>query len=183
MWVLYNYINMKVIFLDFDGVLNSTQSMIYWRRELGKKKYKKTQRAIDRFCPIAVSNLNYIFESIKKLKIVISSSWRHGRDLETLKQILKDYGFNYSQRVIGTTPTVLRGFNGDERDFEILEWLEENKDKHIEQWAAIDDIDYFSENKEFEGKFFKTSEDMGLTMMETRRIIKYFGGPTYFSLV
>ncbi len=73
---------MKVIFLDIDGVLN-TSGHIEWRF---KQKRRRTQ---EYWCPIACSNLNAIGEVADgEVGIVISSTWRLGRTAKQLRELL-----------------------------------------------------------------------------------------------
>jgi histidinol phosphatase-like enzyme len=59
---------MKVIFLDFDGVLNSIQDSIFYSRTKGDYGFK--------FSPLACSNIQWLLEQDPSIKIVISSTWR-----------------------------------------------------------------------------------------------------------
>lgn len=63
----------KVIFLDFDGVLNTLKY-----QEFLKKEGKKTQ---DELCPLfdpeAVNNLKVIVDAVPTANIVINSTWKY----------------------------------------------------------------------------------------------------------
>lgn len=132
----------KVVFLDFDGVLNSWQESFMNKREretrvgkfwdevsiravrLGRYMPKKWANAwywecnfwfsnYADFCPIACSNFISLLEDVPELKIVISSSWRsHGLDI--CKRILKRNGIDVS-RIIGVTPNYGTSAEGDWR--------------------------------------------------------------------
>ena len=89
---------MKVIFLDFDGVLNSHQSATFWHNRRDQSKWEnemyrdwpgtlKEYIAME-FCPIALSNIEELVRRIPGVKIVVSSTWRIGETPETLKKIL-----------------------------------------------------------------------------------------------
>lgn len=119
---------MKVIFLDFDGVLNSEQFIRALYRKEGP------QGLIREFCPIATSNLMTILTEVPDAQIVVSSSWRLGTSLEELQQILFEHAGVPKGRVIGKTPVDIKY---GPRGFEIQAWL----DKHPEvtKFVIIDD--------------------------------------------
>ena len=96
---------MKIIFLDFDGVLNSS---------------KTTGQELE---PLLVKKLNYLVDKTDAL-IVVTSSWRIGHDIKYLDDVLRNYGYN-GFFVYGFTLTRL---NSDyNRSLQIKEWLENYK--------------------------------------------------------
>jgi len=159
---------MKVLFLDFDGVLNSTQEVIYHGR---LEKKDGNSRYYD-FCPIACSNVQYILEEVLDLKIVISSTWRLGNTLERLREILQNNGID-SSRVIGVTPehdenTSPSRVRGDQ----IKAWLSLHPE--VTQYAIIDDDnDMLISQRPF---FFRTDRHHGLQWKSTKAIIKLLNG-------
>jgi hypothetical protein len=74
---------MKVVFLDFDGVLNSYRFMLEDRLQ-----HKTGVVGLD---PKAVAHVNYICGKTDAV-IVVSSSWRYGNTLSELKDILRAVG-------------------------------------------------------------------------------------------
>src|SRR6202158_2602282 len=83
---------MKVIFLDFDGVLNSAASFVL------EARFRKENKVFDDLCPvnetlchICTSNFRHILDEVPDVKIVISSSWRNLFELEWLKDKLQEY--------------------------------------------------------------------------------------------
>lgn len=101
---------MKIIFLDFDGVLNSNQS----RQETGHLGFGAAQ--VD---PKAAARLDKLVRSTGA-KIVVSSSWRHIFTVPQLQQILSQVGARAAaQAVIDRTP-VGEGNRGNE----IQDWLD-----------------------------------------------------------
>jgi len=134
---------MKVLFLDFDGVLNSQQSEIFWHNKRDQslwenEMYKSWHGTLKEyiaheFCPIAMSNVEELIRRVPDLKIVISSSWRHGETIETLKKILHPSKL-IADAIIDVTPY----FRGDKpRGAEIQDWL----DRHTEvsHYVILDD--------------------------------------------
>ena len=87
---------MRIVFLDFDGVLNS----LPW---LGAGAGEGWQgageaRALN---PENIAHLNRIV-SVTSARVVISSSWRHGRPLARLGEMLVERGFQGT--ALGRTP-------------------------------------------------------------------------------
>jgi HAD domain in Swiss Army Knife RNA repair proteins len=131
---------MKVLFLDFDGVL-----------VLAGKPSKA-----------AIDNLNYLLEKEPKLKIVISSSWRH-KGLEFCKNFLHQNGVD-KEKVIGITDLV----PSDNRGHHIERYLKENK--KIKNFVIFDDIDE-SEMHNCKKQMVQTNSYVGLTSKDVERAI------------
>jgi hypothetical protein len=95
----------KIVFLDFDGVLN--RDTLYHKD------------------PIERALVHRVGEMVQRhdAQIVISSDWRHHYDLRILRQILFQYGGIPPRRVIATTH-VPRKQGGGIRGQEIAQWLE-----------------------------------------------------------
>ena len=109
---------MKVIFLDFDGVLNSQE---YIESRLDEFKGKKVGLDIR-----AVRRLNSLVMH-SGAEIVVSSTWRQRRTRQDLNQVLRDAGF-YGE-ILGMTPTNVNrlpdgSFSSERRGQEIQAWLD-----------------------------------------------------------
>ncbi len=125
----------KVIFLDFDGVLNSEDHY----------RINSPQEELDRR---AVAHLTKIIEATD-CEIVISSTWRKFYSLEELRDILIDYGLpeQYGPKIIGKTPDLDKRISGSilhtsaMRGDEVRVWLEENN--FDGNYVAIDDDEDF----------------------------------------
>src|SRR5277367_551807 len=89
---------MKIVFLDFDGVLNSHEFMLKEYELRGTSDGPKGTTGID---SIAVARVEKICE-LGNASIVVSSSWRYGHSLIELKEILAEAGL--TAKVIDTTP-------------------------------------------------------------------------------
>ena len=105
---------MKVIFLDFDGVLNNPKFM------KGAAGFGESQ--ID---PSAVQRLNRLVASTGS-KIVISSSWRHIWSVEEIGRMLSRAGFKFSSSIIDRTP-----IGESSRGQEIQEWLDLDPEREV----------------------------------------------------
>lgn len=108
---------MKIIFLDIDGVLNHQQ--FYTDRQ----NIKDGSYVENNICRKSVSNLNDLINETGA-KVVVSSTWRHGRTASDMQDILNEVGF--TGEVIDCTPN-LRG-QGCLRGNEILKWVKDNKE-------------------------------------------------------
>ena len=166
---------MKVIFLDFDGVLNSAASFVL------EARFRKENKVFDDLCPvnetlchICTSNFRHILDEVPDVKIVISSSWRNLFELEWLKDKLQEYKIP-RDFVIDKTP-VVRMF-GD-RGEEIAEWLKEHPE--VTNFVILDD-NYigppFQRTPYTDGdNFVKTSWNTGLTLPLAVKAVKILGG-------
>lgn len=107
----------KLIFLDFDGVLNS--HLFY-----AKGRPTKIEDHID---PISVGFFNQLIQKTGA-KVVVTSVWRHSRTVEELQTLLVRHGF--VGEVIGKTKDLRFGVEGDciLRGNEILCWINEHQD-------------------------------------------------------
>ena len=173
---------MKVIFLDFDGVLNSAASFLYEDR----KRRGKGRKHLESFCPVnetlchvCTSNFKHILDEVQDAKIVISSTWRTIYDLDWLRKKLEEYGIDGS-RVIDKTPEILpaKMSMNVERGEEIKAWL----DAHIEvtRYVILDD-NYigppFQDNHIEPGPcFVKSTWNVGLTLPLAIQAVKILGG-------
>lgn len=115
----------KIIFLDFDGVLNTYEFL----DKLPKPKFSDYQgwkNHDETFKPENIENLNHIIEKTGA-SIVISSSWRRLYTLKQIKNVLKKNGFKYIESVIDFTPSFEAFWNAEySRGAEIYRWLADN---------------------------------------------------------
>lgn len=134
---------MKILFLDFDGVINSAQSATFWHNKRDQSKWEnemyrdwpgslKEYIAME-FCPIALSNVEEVVRRVPDLKIVVSSTWRHGETVESLKKILAPARL-VSDAVIDVTPHL--GW-GVARGKEIQLWLDRHQE--VGNFVIVDD--------------------------------------------
>lgn len=144
---------MAVLFLDFDGVLNTDS----FREEFGNQL----------FIPNKVFNLIKIIKDTG-CKIVISSDWRFG----DRKTITNAFSCNHfveqptdeelsliANSIIGETLDL----SGDRKE-EILEFVNFNQ---LENWVAIDDLELDIECKHF----VKCNPEDGLTESKMFEVI------------
>lgn len=112
---------MKVIFLDFDGVLNSFRTVVaFGRYGFPPREEKHFMRSELRLDPVAIGLVRDLCEK-SGAKVVISSTWRIGTPIEHFIRLFGAYGWQDAP-VIDKTPQ-LDGFRGTE----IMRWLEEHQ--------------------------------------------------------
>ena len=143
---------MKIIFLDIDGVLNHE---IWYKKRMEIKQGTDAKDWSDQypfyeFDPVSVNFLNLIVEKTGA-KVVVSSTWRHGRRVEDLQNILKSVGFN--GEVIDTTPSLNARIGKDPagytvpRGCEIDWWLKNKGDFQRINWSKERQQEYIDKSK------------------------------------
>ena len=148
--------NMKIIFLDVDGVLNQDGTKTRFRGCLGVDLDK-------------IEHLNRIILETGA-KIVMSSTWRrHPMHIVYLKQEMDKVNPVLSAQIIGDTPD--SNFN-KYRAEEIEEWLQLNPG--VTQFIVIDDLDC-EELDRFGNSFVKTYSSEGLTDEIATKCINILG--------
>lgn len=118
---------MKVIFLDVDGVLNTTYSKSRCGEYIGvdSSKVKKLREIVD----------------ATGAELVLSSTWRLGynRDHQQLEGHVKYLHNKLGKQhlhTVGYTPDL--GYGGNHRGQEIMAWLKKNDDV-VTEWVVLDD--------------------------------------------
>lgn len=166
---------MKVIFLDIDGVVNTSANK--W--ETGRIKFrgtrciptnKKPKRVLGRLIEWMLENDAYF---------VMSTSWGKSSVAEDWNKILRNYGIK-KDLVISRTSLRQDGIRG----LEILEWLEKwNTDevrKHgkerVESYVVIDDDvkDIMPYVKSKKSCIIHTDVRKGITESDLEKIKSYF---------
>lgn len=132
---------MNILFLDFDGVLNSNS------------KSREENTILERKHHINIDNLNNLKLLVEKenYQIVISSTWRKDKSfleeattkeeiIDKFKNLFNQYGWN-KPPIIDITPN-LSGFRGQE----IAVYLDSLKIDNINYIILDDDKDFFLDN-------------------------------------
>ena len=150
---------MRVIFLDIDGVLNSTRTCIATGGYPGEELEAKD---LTRFDWIAIGLLRRLCES-SGIQIVLSSSWRIIVDIKKL-------GDAMGLPIIDKTP-VLASSRGNE----IARWLSEHPE--VEQWAIIDDDSDMLDSQR--SRFVRTDGHEGYSWVNHLELCDIFGESAY----
>jgi hypothetical protein len=164
---------MKLLFLDFDGVLNSTQStLMHWQNQ-GRTLVYTDENCMSQEC---CSNLRYLMDTLPDLYIVVSSSWRLMYSPSELKTILQKLCHIPENRIIGTTPYLPNKQRGNE----IQSWLDENESQGSELKYEIDDFMIIDDDSDMahlkETNFLQTDGDLGFTIKDCRKLLERFRG-------
>ena len=168
---------MKIVFLDFDGVLNTAS----YQQQLRERGLSTNDAFGPRFDPNAVSVLGKILESVPEARVVVSSTWKDIHGLSGLRRMWRLRGLPGTVDAI--TPTLFHEdllladldntgafalMEGACKGKEIAAWLTENKARSA-QYVIIDDADGFPEEQR--EHHVKTAQDVGLTDADAERAI------------
>lgn len=141
---------MKVIFLDFDGVIT-----------IPPRWYIKAD---------LIKNVKKIVDATGA-KIVVSSAWRMNSVEETIKKMIgwpkrcpRNRMLNWFIENLYDVTHTYKGLRGDE----IKDWLDEHTD--VENYVIIDDDGDMRDDQLYH--FVQTNFEDGLTEVETKRAIK-----------
>ena len=106
--------NIDVLFLDLDGVLNNNLFFKKQRENPKEYIYKK-------FCQENIRSLEELCRILQIKEIVITSTWRMGRSIQDLRDMLSKDGFQMSHLISDKTDEI----GGPEgRAGEIRAWIE-----------------------------------------------------------
>jgi len=154
--------SIKILFLDIDGVLNSS--------------YGKHTKVPEHGCLGVETRLKTRFKKILKqtdVKIVLCSTWRlHDYLIEHLTSELE-----WEDRYSGKTD--IWPWWGkekcpyeDERQWEVEKWIDDHPE--IEKWICLDDSVYPVNRPN--GKKINVDTRFGLSEKQTKEIIQFFNG-------
>lgn len=159
-----------LLFLDFDGVLNSDT----WRMYAGRNV-----EGLDALDDSAVARLAMLLEAAP-IEVVISSCWRIGWSLGQLVETLVNHGLpaRLAGRFVGMTP---RGLPRFERIHEITAWLEANRPDGVQptafdvdpsvRWCALDDNGIGVDDP----RLVRTDHEWGLEEVHIWRVLRVLG--------
>ncbi len=153
----------KVLFLDFDGVLNHRAHFASLPPGRKAVEVEYDDNSFDRAC---VSRLSTIVERTG-CKIVISSTWRLLHSPGKNQRILRRHGFTRERCIVGVTPDL----HGRQRGHEIQSWLDEHPD--VEAFAIVDDN---SDMAHLLPHLVQTSFDTGLQDEHVERVVQMLKG-------
>ncbi len=110
---------MKVIFLDFDGVLLPLPTDGHYEPDLKPGTE-------------AMNNLNLLIQ-LTRAEVVVTSAWRVSRTVKELEELLKSWGYKWS--VLDKTKN---GDGDEDRGYDIQYWLANSREV-IDAFVVIDD--------------------------------------------
>ena len=154
--------NKRIIFLDFDGVVNT----IYYRYY---KRFKKYQMRYATSADGIVNNrqaiqwLNELYDRYP-YDIVVTSTWRL---YSNCIQILYNSGLNKKIKIIGYTPYL----EGKIRGEEIKKWIEDNNYINFNNFIILDDD---TDMGDLDNHLIKCDPYLGFTIYEFEKCIDFF---------
>ena len=149
--------NRPIVFLDFDGVLNTEQYQA--QLAVNGKPTKDTWGPL--FDPLAVENLRRILDATNA-QIVISSSWRYVHSLDSLRMMWK------VRELLGEIrDTLACGATYISRGEEIEYWLKRNERP---DYVIIDDLDDFSPAQRYH--YVETNPIVGISEVDAQNAIE-----------
>lgn len=154
---------MKILFLDIEGVLNSS-SWYMRRRTLNFVPRKIVDQMIYEIDPEALARLRRIVEATG-CELVISSTWRRIYKMVQFREAFNHFGW-VQVPFADKTPVLQQGIRGDE----VRAWLNTTgKIMDVERYCCVDDnSDFHPDNN-----LFQTSHDKGLTDEVADSIINF----------
>jgi hypothetical protein len=132
-----------VLFLDFDGVLHSSDDAV-----LDESSRLVPSPKLFRWTPL----LEEALSPYPEVRIVVSSDWRRLFDDDALVKLL---GVRLGERFIG----VVQCFGGSRRD----EILEEARRRELVCWLAIDDHPTVVKARKRDKRFIACAPEIGLS--------------------
>jgi len=156
---------MRVVFLDFDGVLNNSSSMFTNTYMPGALAERLINANPD---PVSVKLLDYLLIHTDA-RIVVSSSWRNGcRSHLELQEILRDaFKLTHWDRVIGMTQYSTRVIRGVEID----NWVQAHPE--ITHYVIIDDDSDMMDHQQ--EHFVHTNHDHGFKIKDCEQAFACLG--------
>lgn len=166
---------MKIIFLDFDGVLNTED----YQRELQEADKPREDSYGRLFSPVAMDNLYRIVRATGA-KIVVISSWKGIYGLDGLRQMWKERGYMgeindvtrngvSDEWLLNADLSTLDNFNiPHPKSLEISDYL---KTHRISNYAIIDDEPIASDEQK--SHLFLSNPQAGLTKAMADNVVAY----------
>jgi hypothetical protein len=143
----------KIVFLDFDGVLNSERSV-------------QLHGTRCRFAKENVTALNEVLQQTGA-RLVITSNWREGVMLDEMVGFLERDGV-LPRHVVGKTKCLKK-----ERGLEIDAWLQ-SVPYAVSSFVILDDRDDMAMHRE---RLVKVNPQVGLSMTQARLAIELLARP------
>ena len=180
---------MKIIFLDFDGVINSWPHLEAMEKggeppqdDLEREFYALPREEGDdpdfllwKYRMFSRQLVGLVGQIINRTgaKIVVSSSWRRHYDLQGLRNYLRCHGLKDSD-VIDITPTDLhrnKELDHIPRGLEIRTWLDAHPE--VTSFVVLDDD---NDMEEVWDHFIQTDSDLGITQENVDQAVRILGG-------
>lgn len=172
----------RIIFLDFDGVLNTESYQAQLRQE--GRTWQDADGPL--FDPAAVGNLKRILDAVPGVRIVIESSWKV-EGLGQLRRMWERRGLPgrihdvtpdvMSEELLTldlSDPNIMSKLEDLGKGREISEWLEQHTDGDC-RYAILDDVAEFS--GELAAHHVLVRPDVGITAADADMVIRLLEDP------
>jgi hypothetical protein len=150
-----------LLFLDFDGVLNSRRFLL--DHPVERARHDGRQLVFD---PAAIRRLDGMLEG-RPILVVISSDWRKAYDHDILGMRMREAGFAHADRIVGQTPD----FGQAPRGREIASYMAARRLRC--PFAILDDR---SDMAPHQGRLVMTDPYYGLTARDASRALALLTG-------
>jgi len=169
----------SILFLDFDGVLNSHSGLIKrgYDTDINYKVFEEHVEVFNWLCNEMMNN-----EDVEDFSIVITSTWRKRKSLEEIREILHNTGFKYPELITDKTVSFRDATRGDEIDEYLktvgfhMNMAEKDKGKEEELRFAILDDKVPSEVYRRDPRFIFVSSSYGLDYYDALVAVKVMTG-------
>lgn len=152
-------IDLKIIFLDVDGVLNNAST---WKR----RRPEGTYNHIHQTEPELIDRLAQIVDRTKA-KIVLSSTWR--MDIQAISDLQEYFVKTHSMSILDKTPWL-----PETRGGQIDKWYKKYDDIISRYIIIDDDSDMLPEQLPY---FIKTENRVGLLDQHVEKAVSILTGP------
>lgn len=169
---------MKVVFLDFDGVVMTAASYQSGPR-VRKPGSSDEDHAWSRLDPELVANVSELCRAAGA-DIVLSTAWRSMYNGLALERALRRRGLADEVRVIGQTPDLTRTAGGlyrpVPRNDEVRAWLDENRPGWTARDVLVLDDEDHAWSAPLRARWVRSSfTDGGFTRDHLARALRLFG--------
>lgn len=166
---------MKLIFLDFDGVMNCFEKKAddslphqAWCPEV----MNAFGISLEIF-PEMVERLNRITDATDA-KIIVSSSWRIGYLAEWADVVIHLHNIGVKGFILGRTPWSKHDSDMDTRGKEIEAWLKSHPNENVESFVILDDSELGLDS--LNNNFVRTDFQKGMQDNHVERAIEILNG-------
>ena len=132
------------LYLDFDGVLNNDRFLRHQKNHLPRQQHRL-------FDPENLAAADLLCAELPVDHITVTSSWRVGRSIPELRELLRSEAFQHAHLISSVTDSM------DDRTEEIRTHVLQNNVQHV---LILDDEPLHPYRKP---TFFRTSPGRGLT--------------------
>lgn len=168
----------RILFVDFDGVLNSHQFMLMNKaalKDVPKGRLPDEESLafnIAYIDPYNAWNLKFILENVPGLRVVISSSRGRSHKDEVLMKALAHFGIN-EEVVLGCTPKKM----SSQKTHEIGMWIHDSPEdfgRAVDDYLVLDDHRIFDDASPRRPHEYTVSGFTGLTYPDACSVVRRF---------